>query len=513
MAHRYDEILKDWLSRFPAPASFLTRGAVLTRLVDDLDGPAAERASRLIGMLGYRDERASGRLLDLAFAGADAVRDVALHVLTALGMPPFWHARLVRLWLERAVATPWNRDLIGAAEKLASPEILDPVFDHWLTPESLRDSDTARSFLPWLAIAVPAAVAEESPGDEGLQDFVWDRLRALEPSAPELFFQRVLGSTQVARPCDSPGVVRYYLSSLASDDRTRDLAYFRLEECDRPRQLRGWGENPGQEVIRRLLRDAGAPTTMVGPFVTQDLRRKLQAWQTLLSLGKLEALATVADVLSGEQNGHAVGEILDLAACFRLDPVPPRVRALLAGEFGGIAEDDSERVNSHVGAIAVARSSESSSALDALLGFNLIRKGGVLISLIDALADAAAALIRRGDGGAAERLWQATAFGQPEHRRTAAAAALGRLLRRGLLRPLPTDRLAALVEDETLDRYARREVLEGLGHLPAGEVPSRILHVLRARSAIPPRQPMATGRHAVPTSGPLPSLRSPESGC
>ena len=61
------------------------------------------------------------------------------------------------------------------------------------------------------------------------------------------------------------------------------------------------------------------------------------------------------------------------------------MRDLFAGEFGSIAEDDSERVSSHVGAIAVARSSGSSSALDALLGFNLIRKGGVLISLIDAL--------------------------------------------------------------------------------------------------------------------------------
>ena len=65
---------------------------------------------------------------------------------------------------------------------------------------------------------------------------------------PDLFFQRVLGSTQVAHPCDSPDVVRYFLSTLAGDERTRDLAYFRLEECDRPRQLLGWEEDPGQDV-------------------------------------------------------------------------------------------------------------------------------------------------------------------------------------------------------------------------------------------------------------------------
>ena len=106
LARRYDEILKDWLRRFPASSSFLAREALLTKLIGALDGPTSERASRLIGMLGYRDERASSRLLDLARAGADTVRNVALHVLTALGVPPPRHAALVRLWLERKPAPP-----------------------------------------------------------------------------------------------------------------------------------------------------------------------------------------------------------------------------------------------------------------------------------------------------------------------------------------------------------------------------------------------------------------------
>ena len=80
--------------------------------------------------------------------------------------------------------------------------------------------------------------------------------------------------------------------------------------------------------------------------------------------------------MAGEHNGHAVGAILDIVACFRLDPVPPRVRDLIAGEFGGMADDDSERVSSHVSAIAVARASGSPSAFEALLGFNLIRRAG-----------------------------------------------------------------------------------------------------------------------------------------
>ena len=49
----------------------------------------------------------------------------------------------------------------------------------------------------------------------------------------------------------------------------------------------------------------------------------------------------------------------------------------------------------------------------------------MLISLLDALDDTAAALISAGDSSAEEQLWEATASGQPEHRRAASAAALG----------------------------------------------------------------------------------------
>jgi hypothetical protein len=478
-ARQYDEILKFWLTRFPTSASFITRHALLARLIAALDGPTAERACRLIGMIGYRDEMAFGRLCDLARAGANAIPDVALHVLSVLGVPPSWHTEVVQLWLERAAAVPWSHDLIGAAKQLAAKEILDFVFARWLTRDNLSRPDAARNLLSHLALAIPAAITEQFPTDAALQDRVWDHLRALEVAAPDLFLQRILSSTQIAHGCDSPGVVRYYLSTLAGKPQARDLAYFRLEECDRPRQLLGWQENPSQEAVRIMLEDAGAATEMAGSFMTQDLRRKLCAWQTLLCMGRGETLGAGGTAIAHERNGHAIGAVLDLVACFKLDPVPPRIRDLIAGEFGDIASEESERVSSHIGAIAVARSSGSLSGFEALLGFNLIRQGGVLISLLDGLTDTAAALIQAGDASAVERLWQAAAPGQPEHRRAAAAAALGRLLRRNLLGPFPVDRVTELAEDESLDPFARRELLESLGHLPAGEALPQIEGTLR----------------------------------
>ena len=57
------------------------------------------------------------------------------------------------------------------------------------------------------------------------------------------------------------------------------------------------------------------------------------------------------------------------------------------------------------------------------------------------------------------------------------------------------DRLTALVEDDSLDPYARREVLESLGHIPAGEVLPQIEGVLRRSLSDPPR---ASGGNAEP---------------
>ena len=273
----------------------------------------------------------------------------------------------------------------------------------------------------------------------------------------------MVGSTQVAHPCDSPGVVQYFLSTLTAKERNRYLAYSRLEECERPRQLLGWAKNPGQDVIHAVLQDMNATTVMAGRFMTQDVRQKVIAWQTLLSLGLVAALDHVESSVASDKSGHAIGAVLELAACFRLNPVPPRVRDLIAGEFRGMA-DDSERVSCHNAAIAVARASGSTSALDALLAFKIIREGGVLISFLDALSDTVATLIRSGDASAVERLWWATASDQAQHRRDAAAAALGRLLRQNLLRPIPAARLVSLVEDATLDHYARRVVFVGLGY-------------------------------------------------
>lgn len=80
MARRYDQALAGWFDRFPAIHRYALRASALEAFAEATGGAAAERACRLIGMLGYRNERLCALLLDLTRSGAEALRDVALHV-------------------------------------------------------------------------------------------------------------------------------------------------------------------------------------------------------------------------------------------------------------------------------------------------------------------------------------------------------------------------------------------------------------------------------------------------
>lgn len=473
-AHRYSKLLAEWLNSFPIATRFALRNVVLAALIENLAGPRSERVCRLIGMIGYRGDQEANSLFEIVRSSTDEAADVAMRSLAELGVQGESRSVLLQKWHYRVASVVWNHDLIGTAQTLADVDCLDTVFEYWLNPTNLQQRSV--KLLAHFAIAVPGAIAEAHADDDALQDRAWERLRALAPINPTLFFQRVLGSTQVAHPCDAPGVVQYFVSVIGNDEKTRNLAYPRLEECDRPRQLLGWDFSPPKGALQAILHDAIASTAMRGAFMTQDLRLKIHAWQTLFCLGRRSALDDLHTAINAERNGYALGAVLELAACFSIKQLPARVVDLLAGKFEGITNEEAERFSSHIAAIALAHASGSRSAFDALLDFNLVRGGGVLISLLNALTDNAIALIRAGHTSVIEELWQATGVAQPQHRRAAAAAVLGKLLRRRILEPLPAERMSALLQDQTLDRYARREILDALGY--AGTLPSDLLQTV-----------------------------------
>jgi len=479
---RYSELLSKWLNRFPITKRFGLRYTLLTSLIEFLSGPRSERACRLIGMIGYRSELLAKRLTTIMGSHDGELGDVALRSLTCLGIPENRKEAYLQNWISRAKKR-WSHDLISVAGALQMPECVGLVFDQWLTAGNLASTEGDAMLRCQLTTRIPALVADRFAGDPELQDSIWERFSALDKASPALTLM-LLANTEVTHRCDTPGVVRYYLSLFSS--KNRDILYDRLQDFERPRQLLGWECPPTRETLDIILSDALSPTAMQGRFMTQDLRRKVHAWQTMFSLGRGDALENISDAIKGEANGYSVGAVIELAACFRVDPLPLLVRDFVAGDFHDIADDEGERVSAHIAAIALAHASESRAAFDALLDFNLIRQGGVLISLLNALADNAKALVQTGDETAVEALWQATRQGQPQHRRDAACAVLGRLIRDGVLPPSPPGRVKDLLQDETIDPYARRVVLEALGHTGSHSLSEEIMEFIRSLARIVP---------------------------
>ncbi len=170
---------------------------------------------------------------------------------------------------------------------------------------------------------------------------------------------------------------------------------------------------------------------------------------------------------------------MDIAACLRNDPLPAIVARLLSSPHAEIPDEENQRLSAHVSAIHVAHSACSEDAFRALLAFEPPTQGGVLLSLIDALADVARVLNGKGITSPIEELWKSTASGNPPHRRTAASAALARLVWSEEIQGDAAPEILRLVRDSQLDPYARRNLLEAIGHFARGSIPPVIVQEIR----------------------------------
>ena len=475
---QYGELLSNWFNIFPVPSRKVLRERILNLLVNELHGPREERAFQLITRIGYRSEHVTRLLWETINSRRDESGDIALLTLVTLGIPAGPRAEIITAWRTRAEQR-WNHELVATALALAARECLDVVFDRWLLPAN-RDTESNRlALLPEVTLSIPAAIAEKHAGDSSLQEDIWNRLQRLEAAAPKLLRHRLLGSDQLGPTCDTALVVSYYLARLPEGEGSRDLAFSRLEKCIRPRQLQGWAAILPAPVLNLLRREMMVASGMPGQYETRELRRKLHAWRGLFALGRRDPLEHLGRMLDAERNGYAVGALLEEAAVFRFSPLPAKVCALIGGRFDDMTSEEGGRVSAHVAAIALAHASESRSAFDALLNFEQVRgKGGVLLSLIDALADNAESVANGGDIGVLADLWAATSTSNPLPRRTAATAAIGKLIRKRVVLPEPPTSVLSVLNDDTLDVYARREVIDALGTLLPKSVPKPVLDAI-----------------------------------
>jgi hypothetical protein len=481
MRGRYDEMLRKWIDEFPGPVRDTLRAAVTSVVADAMKGPRVEPACATIWALGHRTAEIVATLEAIANAHDDEIGDLALRTRVHLGVPDTDRAEVLTE-LHRKAERRWNHSLVAAFQELADRDSLDVVFGR-LKGEASSPEDAEREpFLDDVAMQIPSAIADRYPQDGLLQDGIWRRLMAA-PSAERLRSALIMNSSFAAR-VDSPEVVLTYLGLINFDASVRrDVFYYRLEDLVRPRQLIGWDSDPGDRALSVLRRDACDGTAMEDNWATQELGRKLLAWETLLSLGRADLTRLIDSAVDAETNGYVVAEILNIIACMAVDPLPACVPELIAAVFTRIGAKHDQRLIAHIGAIRVAHSAQSEEAFWALTKHVSVKEEGVLLSLIEALADCAAAMIKSGKLDAETILWQSTAEDQPSPRRIAAAAALSRLIRRRLLQRPCVDLILDRIRDESLDVFARRDLLDASSHIGGGDQEPQLLEVLRTIAA------------------------------
>jgi hypothetical protein len=465
--NRYPKILSGWLDDLPPTERSAIRQDVIRATLPAFHTDEVRAASYLISEIGFRDPMLLDGLRRVIAAHDDETGDIVLAWRSGLGFTSGERDELASE-LVRRMRARWTSSLILAARDIPDRRVIDAVVDCWLTSKNLEDLQHVGTLEPQFSAQVIPAVADALWEDEEIQDVAWARMSYIDRVSTKFFRDWVYATSVALQRIDAPDVIRFLLKAYGEENsHQRFLVGLRIEECVRPRQTRGWEPNPPPETVRALREIACEASGMTGEFSTIEHRSKVQAWNMLLSLGKSELLPRFEEGIAGEDNGFVIAEVLDIAACFRNVPLPESVPALIATGYAGIQESENQRAAAHVAAVHVAHSAQTVEALRALLAFEPIRQG-VLISVIEAIAETTWSLMRAGKFDAFASLLQIARTADAPYRRTAAAASLARLLRTGMNANIPVSVFIHIATDSSVDLYGRRELLESIGHLPSG---------------------------------------------
>jgi len=473
---RLRDHLVDWIDQYPEHERNILQERVLDQLLLRLHATPSLSLCWTFSRIGFRHEQIVKTLWDIATCNENELGDTALATLTFLGVPFLEKARVLAALHQRAVHR-MTLPLITALRQLADPSSLTVVQTAWLQPEDQDDKKRDQS----LALRILTSIAD-TIDTEKLQNRVWQIIVALLNQQPERFaFDIYLGS-DIAPRCNSKNVIPTLLEWLGQENEQSELAAhhrcvlsYRLEDCVRPRQLKGWKNLHIPSAITTLRQDACQDTRFEGRSNTHEMYTKKAAWETLLLMGHMDALSWFEDAVSSETNLYLRQEICDLLACFRLYPLPADVIQWITEPYDANPPHSSAEIVMKLGAIELARSAASQEAFEALLACGLSLKGQNLRASVNALGDVALALARAGDDSVVSKLVDTIVHHPEDRRRTAAGSALEVLAAERLLpaQYIP-QLLTALLEHEERDPFEQSMLVAALGHLRPEDFPTEI---------------------------------------
>jgi hypothetical protein len=378
------ECLQDWIAQYPERESMALRQRILDELLHRFQTRPSPALCWTFSAIGYREERVVRALWDYA------LRD---------------RPRLLEV-LHRKMRSQVTQPLLVALNRLADPTSCDVVHETcFLAHHGAAFPAVYREM--WLALRVLTAIADAHDEDEPLQDQVWALIAEQYDLDPHNIAHLVNLGGDIAPLCDSRLVVPTLLTWLeqAINEETQQqrnpLLSYRVQECVRPLQLSSWQREPLSMAIPILRQSACQDTGFAGRPATHEMHIKEAAWGTLLRMGYGEALGWFEKAVSHETNPYLRGELCDLFACFCLDPLPGDVLVSITSRFDAKAQDPTGQTAAEIsvrfGAVKVARSAASRQAFEALLECGLTYDGQPLIATVEALADVACALARKGE--------------------------------------------------------------------------------------------------------------------
>jgi hypothetical protein len=457
----------EWLADLPEEHRLRVRATVLPQAIATLSGDRARNAIRLISSIGYWNVDVLAALDQIALSREDEVGDHALSARVHLCLDPNASSRSLFLKkLHGRIPSGPNQPQMFACQVLGTPETAELVWSHWLAPEVSMESEWSIILVPF-AGAILAEIAART-GDAAFTQRVWSWLVELSRrSAKGLEQVFAMNSSLINRLDIGAAVPELVRLAIRAEGHHRYLYYLRVLECERPAHMSGWDEVPISELVI-VQKDAVVPTGMIGRSSTKEFLQKGAAWDVLLCRGESSVLPTFDETLADE-NGYVAERFLRLGACLRLDPLPAVIHELIAGDSKP-AWDDSERLIAQVGAIEAARGAGTREAFSALLGYRQLGKG-VLLSVVEALAETAFILLEGGDRSVVEQLLLGAENTRGKGIQAAAAAALAALLKRGALSVSEMGRAVALLKQPVADSFAVRELLFALATRPPDDVP------------------------------------------
>ncbi len=455
--YEFRKLLKSWIYGYPQHESGPLRDKVLNDVCQKLRTDPSRELLWIVASIGYRTVEVTGLIWPLLKQNGD-LSDIALGVLAGLGLPPDRRDELLDCVRDKIAAREVTSGMRIAIQELTGPHRIELATEFLkLAAQKIVANESSHEFI--IDVSTVTRAVDRCETNVPAHDEIWSILRH--------HFKVVRGSGEYAFRCNTKATIRDYVRWLLNDENGGDReigAYSilsRLSQLVKPQQLVGWDDVATPELTEFLQELATRDSKMTGQYATTASRLKKETWETALTAGCPSLAEWIDAAIMNETNPYVAHDVAEIIACLQVDEPPERLLEAIvsADKF----DDDNGHLFRQSGFIEIARSSCSRNSFEALLHFQLIHNGAVLLSTIEAITDVAVSRIDAGDTDVVESVLEMTLPTIPKHNRDAAVSVFCNLCTKNLVAKTHVDRLREFVTREDINEYSRRKAMEAIG--------------------------------------------------